>query len=214
MIPIVNGVSLSHSLSLSSIHRPDMTEILLKRTLKSISSIHLRMIRFINTQLWKSVRDKITSKPRYDKNNKVALSSLWVLRIAKNLSYLSANSSGDSDQNGRKARLIRVFAGRICHFVARRRITWLILVILYLYSDRRILFITSLLLQVFVTSKRILKSFVFSRCSFLHNPSKDILEVVWKNTARIETSLRKRLATESDKASTLYRMKTYRVQKK
>ena len=38
------------------------------------------------------------------------------LRVAKNPMFLHADS-GDSDQNGRMSRLVRVFVGRTCHFV-------------------------------------------------------------------------------------------------
>ena len=43
-------------------------------------------------------------------------SSQCAQRVAKDPSFLHADSE-DSDQTGRMPRLIRVFAGRTCHFV-------------------------------------------------------------------------------------------------
>ena len=82
------------------------------------------------------------------------------------------------------------------------------------------LFITSLIFNDvvkciyhdFVTSKQILKCFVFTCCSFLHNLKQkhSVFEVVWtKNTACMETPLRQQLATKSNEASALYHMKIH-----
>ena len=43
-------------------------------------------------------------------------SSLCAQRVSKDLNFLHADSE-DSDQTGRVPRLIRVFAGRTCHFI-------------------------------------------------------------------------------------------------